>query len=269
MATRYLRDAVAAGLRVFDETKVAGALAATRFGPLLYVQETASTNDDAVGLLTDERYLGTIVMTEHQTHGRGRRDRQWLDAPGTSLLFTAILPRAIQATTLWAVPYWCALAVAGGVSDATGIDLSLQWPNDLFLGERKACGLLGVSRVTGDTARVGCGVGLNVRRPADDAQPIAYLSDAAPRVERERVFAAIVGAFDRALPLLDDPRAIGKAWEARAGLPGARYRILVDGEREPFDAIALWLAPDGGLIVDDGTRERHVALADARALREA
>jgi len=71
MATRYLRDAVAAGLRVFDETKVAGALAATRFGPLLYVQETASTNDDAVGLLTDERNLGTIVMTEHQTHGGG------------------------------------------------------------------------------------------------------------------------------------------------------------------------------------------------------
>jgi biotin-[acetyl-CoA-carboxylase] ligase BirA-like protein len=252
---------------VFDETKVAGALAATGFGPLRYVQETASTNDDAVALLTDERSLGTIVMTEHQTRGRGRRDRQWLDSPGTSLLFTAMLPSAIPATTLWAVPFWCALAVAGGVSDATGIDLILQWPNDLLLGARKACGLLGVSRVTGDTARVACGVGLNVRRPADDAQPIAYLSDAAPAAARERVFAAIVGAFDRALPLLADPPAVAKAWEARAGLPGARYSILIDGEREPFDAVALRLAPDGGLVVDDGRRERHVALADARVLR--
>ena len=253
---------------MFDETKVRGALAATRFGPLLYEQETGSTNDDAVALLTSALNLGTIVMTEHQTRGRGRRDRQWVDAPGTSLLFTAILPRTIPAATLWAVPFWCALAVAGGVSDATGIELILQWPNDLLLGERKACGLLGVSRVTGDTARVGCGVGLNVRRPPDDVEPIAYLSDAAPDLARERVFIAIVAALDLALPLLDDPRSIAKAWEARAGLPGARYRILVDGEREPFDAVALRLAPDGSLVVDDGSGERHVALADARVLRE-
>jgi BirA family biotin operon repressor/biotin-[acetyl-CoA-carboxylase] ligase len=252
---------------VFDETKVAGALAATRFGPLRYVQETRSTNDDAVALLTDERNLGTIVLTEHQTRGRGRRDRQWLDAPGGSLLFTAILPRAIPATTLWAVPFWCALTVAGGVSEATGIELVLQWPNDLLLGEHKACGLLGVSRVTGDTARIACGVGLNVRRPGDDGQSIGYLSDAAPDATRERVFAAIVGAFDRDLSLLADPYAVAKAWEARAGLPGARYRILIDGENEPFDATALWLAADGGLVVDDGRGERRVALADARVLR--
>jgi hypothetical protein len=46
-----------------------------------------------------------------------------------------------------------------------------------------------------------------------------------------------------------------------------RYRILIDGTPEAFDAVALRLAPDGSLIVDDGTGERPVVLADARVLR--
>ncbi len=254
---------------MFDESAVRAALSATRFGPLLYAQETGSTNDDALALLTSEHNLGALVMTEHQTRGRGRRDRQWIDAPGKSLLFTAVLPRSIAAATLWAVPFWCGLAVVDGVRDATGIELALQWPNDLLLGGRKACGLLGISRVIGDVARVGCGIGLNVLRPAGDAEPVAYLSDAALSASREDVLIAIVAALDRRLSDLDDPPAIAREWERRAGLPGARYRILLDGTTDAFDAIARRLAPDGSLVVDDEIGEHSIALADARVLRGA
>ena len=68
-------------------------------------------------------------------------------------------------------------------------------------------------------------------------------------------------------------------WSERAGLPGARYRILVDGESAPFEARARRLGDGGELIVDTGSddesgsrdesasHERSIALGDARVLR--
>jgi BirA family biotin operon repressor/biotin-[acetyl-CoA-carboxylase] ligase len=254
---------------VFDEASVRARIASTRFARLQYARETGSTNDDAAPLLGESG--GAIVLAEFQRSGRGRRGRRWIAPAGAALLFTAVLPRTIAPSTLWAVPYWCSLAVRDGIARACGVALDLQWPNDLLLGGRKACGILSTSRVSGDEARVGCGVGLNVLRPGGGAEggdpDAAYLSDAVAGVSREDVFVAIVGALDSMLDVLDEVAAIARAWEACAGLPGAAYRILVDGERAPFDCRAQRLGPDGGLVVAIDGGERHIALADARALR--
>jgi BirA family biotin operon repressor/biotin-[acetyl-CoA-carboxylase] ligase len=257
------------GLRVFDEASVRARIASTRFPRLLYARATGSTNDDAAQLLGEPG--GAVVLAEYQRSGRGRRGRRWTAPAGTSLLFTAVLPRTIPASALWAVPYWCSLAVREGVLHASGVALDLQWPNDLLLRGRKACGILSASRVSGDEARVGCGVGLNVLRPEPatvGGEPdAAYLSDAAGGVSREDVFVDIVGTLDATLDALDDVAAVADAWEKHAGLPGARYRVLVDGEDAPFECRALRLARDGGLVVGIDGQERHIALADARALR--
>lgn len=255
---------------MFDEASVRARIASTRFTRLVYTQETDSTNDDASRMLGDERPEGTIVLAELQRSGRGRRGRRWVAPAGSSLLFTAIVPRTVHTSGLWAVPFWCALEVAAGVQRSTGIALSLQWPNDLLLGGRKACGILSTSRVIGDEARVACGIGLNVLRPAAAAgvaADAAFLSDATSRISREDVFVAIVGALDASLARLDAPTTVAREWERRAGLPGALYRIQIDDEPAPFECRALRLAPDGGLVVVVDGRERRVSLGDARALR--
>lgn len=254
---------------MFDEASIRARIASTRFARLHYVRETGSTNDDAARLLGESE--GAIVLAEFQRSGRGRRGRRWIAPAGTALLFTAVLPRTIAASTLWVVPYWCSLAVRDGIVRACGVALDLQWPNDLLLGGRKACGILSTSRVSGDEARVGCGVGLNVLRPSAAAAgsdpDAAYLSDAIAGISREDVLVEIVGALNSMLDGLDDVAAIARAWEACAGLPGAAYRILDDGDDAAFECRAQRLGPDGGLVVAIDGRERHVALADARALR--
>jgi BirA family biotin operon repressor/biotin-[acetyl-CoA-carboxylase] ligase len=257
---------------MFDEAFVRERIAPTRFPRLLYTRETDSTNDDALNLLADRRAAGAVILAEYQRLGRGRRGRRWVAPAGSALLFTAIVPRAVPTAALWAVPFWCALAVADGVAASAGIALSQQWPNDLLLDGRKACGILSTSRVVGDEAWVGTGVGLNVLRPPADTGAVdpaaAYLSDAARDVSREDVLIAIVRALDARLGMLDEPAAIASEWERRAGLPGAAYRLFVDGETAAFDAVALRLSPDGGLVVANRGSERRIALADARVLRD-
>jgi BirA family biotin operon repressor/biotin-[acetyl-CoA-carboxylase] ligase len=259
----------------FDADEVALALRGTRFH-LAWRATTESTNDDAAAILGEESAAGRILAVDFQARGRGRRARTWVAPPGSSLLSTTVLPESIAVRSLWAVPFWCALAVAGAVEETTGLRLALQWPNDLLLAGRKCCGILSVSRVQGARAFVGCGVGLNVVRPAapdDEAelralepQP-AFLSERAPGVRREELLIALARQYEAQLPLLDDPAAVTQRWEARANLYGTTYRILRDGETTPFEAVARRIADDGALIVARGAREERIGLADARILR--
>ena len=214
---------------------------------------------------------GLSIVTEHQTQGSGRKGRSWTALPGTSLLVTTILPRAVDASALWAVPLWAARAVRAGLL-SQGVATALHWPNDLLVPDRgKVAGILCVSRVTGQTAWAACGVGVNVhRRPGGqaDIDPAPAYCDDVTRADRARLLLGILRAYDATLDLLADPRRTADLWEADAGLPGARYRILKDGAANEFEATALRVAEGGGLVVerDDGTIET-IDLAHARALR--
>lgn len=258
-----------------DAARVRAALAGTRFADVRTVAETGSTNDDAAAVLGEPSAAGTTFVAEHQRAGRGRRaGRRWIAPAGSALLFTAILPRTVASDALWAVPFWVALAVADGVEAACGARLDLRWPNDLDLRGGKVCGILCTARIAGDDAYVGCGVGLNVRRP-DDASalaridpPPAFLSDAVPAVERETVLAAILGAMDGLLDALDRPGDVARAWEARAALRGTPYRLRLDADGTTLAGRAERLGADGGLVLATDAGERLVHLADARVLRQ-
>ncbi|HKE36126.1 MAG TPA: biotin--[acetyl-CoA-carboxylase] ligase [Candidatus Baltobacteraceae bacterium] len=248
---------------------VAKELSGSAFASIRYVTETASTNTDAAAILGDEAARGLTIVAEHQTHGAARKGRTWLAPPGTSLLFTTILPRPLAAQDLWTVPFWTVLAVKTALSECA-IDASVVWPNDVLVAGGKVAGVLCTSRVSGDTTWAACGVGINVHRPSGkvDILPAPSYCDDVAAVERTQLLRAVLLAYDASIGALDNPQRVARLWERAAGIPGARYTLLADGTNEPFSATALGLATGGGLVVarDDGTRET-VSLADVRALR--
>jgi BirA family biotin operon repressor/biotin-[acetyl-CoA-carboxylase] ligase len=249
--------------------RVAREVADTDFGSIEYREETESTNADAAALLEKAPLRGHTIVAEYQRRGTGRKGRVWLAPAGTALLFTTILPRSVDTDRLWVVPYWSALALRCALFDA-GVKVTLQWPNDLLIGDRKVAGVLCQSSVSGPSARVACGVGVNVRRPPIDPgiePPPAYCSDAAP-VERPELLAKILREFDRSLFMLDQPERVSAAWDRAAEMPGRRYRLALEGNQRAFEAIAQGLGERGTLRVlrDDGKQE-IIALADARVLR--
>jgi BirA family transcriptional regulator, biotin operon repressor / biotin---[acetyl-CoA-carboxylase] ligase len=247
---------------------VARELAGTPFSEIIYVEETESTNADAAALLDDARFAGRTIVAEYQSRGAGRKGRAWTASAGSSLLFTTILPRAVGTENLWLIPYWVALAVRAALHEL-GVVTTLQWPNDLLLYERKLAGVLCQTCVTGPASRAACGVGINVLRPGVDAgiePPPAFCNDVQV-VERSALLCAVLRAYNRTLSALDRPEQVTAAWNEAAQLP-RRYRIALDSQPTPFEAIAEGLADGGGLRVlrRNGARET-IALADARVLR--
>jgi BirA family biotin operon repressor/biotin-[acetyl-CoA-carboxylase] ligase len=236
---REIRAAGEAGLH----TEASGV---SRFNRIERVAVTGSTNDDMAQILGEERARGLTIIADYQQHGAGRKGRFWLAPPGTALLCTIGLPDPLPAADLWAVPFWTALTLRDALQHF-GLQPRLQWPNDVLLDDRKVAGILCISRVTGDYAWAGCGIGLNVRRPrntqaiAEIVPPPAYVSDAAPRIDRDAVLQELLRCADERYDELHPPSRIAHDWEVAAGLPGAPYRIQVDGEIQPFEATALRL----------------------------
>ena len=253
-----------------DVDGVRDALRGTRFADVRYLAQTASTNADAQAILGTSDARGATIVAEYQTAGSGRKGRRWFAPPGAALLFTAMLPRPVPTADLWAVPFWIALGVAAAVERACGIQLDLVWPNDVYARGAKTGGILSVARIAGDDAWVGCGVGLNVYRPAGDAdldalapRPI-FLDELAPHVERESLLIAILREFDASLAALDDPAAVAARWARRAQLAGTIYRYRRDADGVEREGVARRIGSHGALILREGDADVAVDMADVR-----
>jgi BirA family biotin operon repressor/biotin-[acetyl-CoA-carboxylase] ligase len=262
-----------APFRPLDVELVRDVVDDTRFATVVYAAKTGSTNDDAYKVLSSPPLAGATFVAEEQTAGKGRKTgRRWIAPPGTSLLFTTILPVQIPASNLWAVPFWVALCVADGIRRATALTIDLRWPNDCFLGVRKVAGILCISRVNGERAHVGCGVGINCVRPsgygaAGIDPPPGYLTDGARRgVSRELVLAETILSFNRRLAALSPPATIAATYTERARLNGARYHVKMDIDGSEYRGIARGIGPDGALRLEVDGAERLISLADARCI---
>jgi BirA family biotin operon repressor/biotin-[acetyl-CoA-carboxylase] ligase len=126
-----------------------------RFGrPYTYVVECPSTQR----LLGPDAPEGAVAVAEHQTEGRGRLGRSWIDAPRGSLLFSLCLRPAVS-TEHWAeLTPIAGRAAADAIATMSGTRPEIKPPNDLLLDGRKVAGIL--AEAAGE--RVVLGIGINV-----------------------------------------------------------------------------------------------------------
>ena len=118
---------------------------------------------------------GTVVVADHQTEGRGRLGRAWVDTPGHSLLFS------VQLRPTRPVSEWAELSVIAGeaVAAAVPLDATVLHPNDVVVGGRKLAGILPEA----SDGRIVVGIGVNVNQTADELPPDARKPPTSLRIE--------------------------------------------------------------------------------------
>ncbi|HEV2590666.1 MAG TPA: biotin--[acetyl-CoA-carboxylase] ligase [Gaiellaceae bacterium] len=177
----------------------------------------------------------SVATTGHQTGGRGRLGRTWVDEPGTSLLVSVLLkpPRDPAELTLVA-----GVAVAQVVERAIGRPAQIKWPNDVLVDGAKVSG--GIAELR-DGAVV-LGIGLNVNQTTHTS------------------LKTIDGQERELEPLLDDLLATLRAryddWLVN-GLPHDEIaaRDFLRGKRISVNGLegeVVGIRPDGRLELDTG-----------------
>jgi len=185
-----------------------------------FLPTISSTNDvalerSATAVAEGQDAEGFVVVAEEQTAGRGRRGHAWFSPPGSGLYLSVVLapararvdpPRATLLLTLAA-----GVAIAEGITAATGLRPDLKWPNDLQVARRKLAGILAEGAAG---QRVVLGYGINILATAFPPE----LRDRTTSLESE-----LGRAVDRADVLVETLVALS-----------ARYEDLLDGR---FDVI--------------------------------
>jgi BirA family biotin operon repressor/biotin-[acetyl-CoA-carboxylase] ligase len=255
--------------------------------PLHYTAQLASTMDAARELADRDAPGGTLVATEEQTAGRGRRGRVWHAPATTALLVSVVLrPPQLQLPATH-VPMLAAIALIEAVAELTpAFDtvLSLKWPNDLVIGRdpataAKLAGILVESRLTPtgrlDFAVVGIGVNANQRDdelppvPAPFPRPTSLALQVGRPVDRSRLLVLLCRRLDARL---DAPaEQIRLAWRRRLGTLGQSVALYPHGvESAPLlTGTAVGVDDYGSLIVADAAGRRHIFNAGDVSLRAA
>ena len=217
-----------------------------------------STNSEALRRLP-ELETPVVLAAREQTTGRGQRGNSWFSAPGQNLTFSIVLrfrPDELPvADAVW-LNFLSAFVVADYV-ESLGVPCSVKWPNDIYAGRDKLCGMLIENALEGGCVAASViGIGLNMNQL--DFPQLARATSVARctggHYELEECLAALTERFEEALPALFDPSrrsSLFDRYTARLFQKDvrARYRDLLTGRE--FDGLIRGVSPDGRLLLED------------------
>lgn len=113
----------------------------------------------------------TFVSSDRQTQGRGRNDRKW-DSDGNNLLFSLLLKDKKYYEYTNTISILSAYTILQVLEEYGLNDLSIKWPNDVYVDGKKICGILLEAISKNDFECLIVGIGLNVNQIDFDGQYI-------------------------------------------------------------------------------------------------
>jgi len=228
-------------------------------------ETTGSTNDDARQLAMEGAPEGTVVTAECQSSGRGRRGSQWVSPPGRNLICSVILRPDFP------LEYWSRLTHAASVAicealEELGLKPQIKWPNDIYLSERKVCGILleTAGNARGMFVVIGFGLNVNLRLeefPDELGQSATSLLIETERTwNREELLQSILFHLGiRCRMVAADFAQLLAMAETRSFLTGHRVTLGInDVEQEGF---ARGLSSEGGLLFENTSGDIRTVLS--------
>ncbi len=229
----------------------------------VYLWEVDSTNSEVKRRIRSGCVDGSIVVTEHQTAGRGRMGRTWHSVPGKSLCMSvALFPQDLPIAQAPLLTPLTAVAIYRAVEKVAGLPVELKWPNDLLLGGRKLGGIL--LEASGETDRlryaiIGMGINVNlshqdIPKALTDIATSLYIAGKKPVPRRYLLQEILVSLDTYYREYLDSgPGSIMAEYRRLCSTLGQRIRFL--WQEQTWSGLATEIASDGGLVVKTDSKE--------------
>ena len=193
----------------------------------LHFDEIDSTNNY---LKSGYRLLNnfTFVSADYQSHGKGRNDRTWTSNPGENLMFSFLIKDEPLLKQSSIISLLTAIEVAKIIESYGLKEVSIKWPNDVLIGDKKVCGILAEAQLP-DYLVVGVGLNVNQKEfPNDLRRPATSLAlelkrDVNVEKLKEKLFSQIVGSLNKGNNNLD-------YFREHNYLLNKRVRVLINNE---------------------------------------
>jgi BirA family biotin operon repressor/biotin-[acetyl-CoA-carboxylase] ligase len=233
-------------------------LATARAGrEIRYFPRIDSTNRIARDLASRGAPDGTLVIAEEQTGGRGRMDRTWVSSPYRSILCSTIWYPGISPAALFRLTMLASVAVVRAVDAVCHIAAHIKWPNDVYIGSRKVCGVLTEFEADGDRVRYAVvGMGINVNEDFTGSPELAGIAtslktECGRTVSRRELLQQLLVELDQGYDLLlqGGSAELKARWEEHCMILDRQVSIISGHDR--IDGIARGITDDGHLLLED------------------
>ena len=242
---------------------------------LLFFDEVDSTNDAAMEKGAKVLAEGLVVLSEGQTHGKGRLGRTWVSPKNVNIYMSVLLRPDISPQHAPVMTMMSAISTARAITEVTGLETTIKWPNDVLIDRKKVSGIL--TEMNAEQERInyvviGIGINVNMKRedfPVDLRVPATSLAEClGKRVDRMNLLLMLIRILEQDYDELkkDGIMSIFNRWRKGCDILNRRIKVSLPGEE--ITGVAEDLTPEGGLMVRLDCGEKRVIYAgDVRIIR--
>lgn len=218
----------------------------------IWLESVDSTNSEALRRLA-ELTSGTVIAALEQTAGRGQRGNTWFTEAGRNLTFSIVLKDlGLPAAEAHRLNYLASLAVAEFL-EGYGAACSIKWPNDIYVGRKKICGILVENSLAGaEVAASVIGIGININQTLfqqlSNATSLSLVTG--KEYALEDCLNAFLQVFERLLPTLRNS-SLADVYTSRLFQKGVTAQYVDYLRNTQFPGIIRGVDPDGRLRIHD------------------
>ncbi len=232
-----------------------------------------STNTRAAELAAEGAPQGIVVLSRHQTAGRGRLGRTWVSPVDAGLYMSVILRPQAPLSQIPLLTIATGIAVADAIRCVCDLKVGLKWVNDIIYDHRKVGGILAEMPALGNATAAAkllpqaviVGIGINVNLKAEDIpEELTQKLDSLARIKGDNidpnaVAAAIATALEGTAELLHPSTSdqLTGRWRQLSVTIG--QMVVTENSERKLEGKAIDITDSGALIIEcaDGS---HITL---------
>lgn len=215
-----------------------------------------STNQEAKKILMDDDIPhGTVLLSEEQTAGRGRFQRKFFSPSNKGIYMSVILRPNIELSKAIHITTSAAVSVCRAIENLTNKRPKIKWVNDIFLDEKKICGILTEATGNFESGRVEnvvVGIGINFKTKEadfpDDIKDVAgsIFEGEEPNITRNQLVAEILNELLYMCDNLED-KSIMQEYKVLSFVLGKKVSFLKNNRLNKAKAVDI--SDEGALVV--------------------
>ncbi len=227
---------------------------------ITFFESISSTNTILKQMADEGAEEFTVLVANHQTAGRGRKGHSFFSPKDTGLYFSLLLKPDIEPEKALYFTTCAAVCCAEAIEEITSKKAEIKWVNDVYIENRKVCGILTEASFNSNNAKleyVVVGIGINISTKQDDF-PVDIIEKAASLYDylsediHEKLLSKILDKFYSYYHSISDKSYL-KNYRERSMILGKDVEII----GRDITAKAIEIDDEFGLVVmhEDGKKE--------------
>ena len=247
---------------VLGESEIKSRMETQWVGQRVYFyEEIDSTNTQAKRLAEEDAPSGTLVVSDCQVKGKGRRGRVWTSPKGEAIYMTILLRPQIRPDRASMVTLVMGLSVVQAIRNVLGLETSIKWPNDVVLNRKKLVGTLTEMSAQMDYIEylvIGTGINANMTAFSEELKDKAtsLRMEMGRPVNRAALIAESMKCFEINYEIFEKTQDLsGLIEDYQAVLANLNQPVRVLEPGHEYSGIARGINEKGELLVEreDGT----------------